>query len=278
MGDEVTVLARDHHKIPAFLELDKLSIVKGGLDDHETIRMALAGQDACIHNALYWEEEPTELQLKDTRTSVDLFESAANAGVKHLIYTSSTAVARPFKAFMTEDARLTPTDFYGATKAASEIFLSAFSYQTEMRCNVIRPGPTVGKPAVDGAPTTSDRRLKEFVRAALAGDALHVIRADGRQFIGAEDLAKLYSAVLRSDVNRETYFAVARNFTLWEDIARDAVSLVQSESSVVVREPLDVDTPQVFDTRKMEHSFGFVFDSSVAVGQHIAHLAAVLAP
>src|SRR4051812_13501116 len=107
-GDEVTVLARNPDKIPKLHELPGISLIRGGLDDTDTIRAAMRRHDACIHLALYWEDAPTELELKDTRAAVNVFESAAAAGVARLVYASSTAVHRPFTERMDESARITP--------------------------------------------------------------------------------------------------------------------------------------------------------------------------
>ena len=233
-GDEVTILAREPNKIPKFLETPGISVVKGGLDDIDVIREALQGQDACIHNALYWGDSPTKMLMNDTRASVSVFEAAADAGVKDLIYTSSTAAIGPFKPLMEESMHIAPSDYYGATKASTEAFLSAFSYRTEMRCNTVRPGYTIGNPVVEGAPIFSDRRFKNIVRAALDGDDIKVTRFDGTQFVWAGDLAKIYSSVLHSDVSRQTYFGLAGDFSTWEQIARDAVELAESASVVVV--------------------------------------------
>jgi UDP-glucose 4-epimerase len=271
-GDEVTILARNPNKIPAFLVTPGISVIEGGLGDYKAIRAALPGHDACIHIALIWEEAPTELELKDTIASVSLFQAAADAGVEHLIYTSSTAVHRPFKPSMNEGDRIAPDDHYGATKAASEAFLSAFSHQTGMRCNTIRPGPTVGRPAIDGAPVNCDRRFQDIVRAAVRGEDIRVARGYGRQMIGAGDLAKVYSAVLHSGVNRETYLATARNFTSWEQIAEDAVVLAGSTSRVIAEETGLAMAPNVFDVGKIEREFGLVFDSRLSIREYLKYL------
>ncbi len=270
-GDEVTILARNPSKVPQFLEMPGVSVLHGELDDTDLIRAGLAGHDACIHNALHWEEASTELQLKDTRASVLIFEAAADVGVEHMIYTSSTAVCRPFRPRMTTETRLAPTDFYGATKAASELFLSAFSHQTRMRCNVIRPGPTLGGPAFGGGPTTSDRRVTEYVRHALEGSEIRVPEHDGRQFIGAEDLAKLFVAVLHSGVNREVLFGVAQNFTTWEQVALAVTELSGSTSRLIVEDIGADPVPSLFDVDPLDAFFGFRFDSTLALRAHINH-------
>ncbi len=273
-GDQLTILARAPEKIPAFREMPDVTIVQGGMEDAETLCAALPGHQACIHNALIWDEEPTELQLKDVRASANLFKTAAEAGIEHLIYTSSTAVHRPFQPVMSEESRIAPNNYYGATKAATESFLSAFSHQTNMRCNIIRPGPAVGKPAVQGAPFKGDRRFTEVVRAALKGEDIHVVKNEARQFIGVADLARLYTAVLHSDANRQTYLGVAQNSVTWEQIAAQTIELARASSRVILDDRGHNEIPFRFDVGKIEQDFGLAFDCEPAIRDHLEHLIA----
>src|SRR5262249_34593282 len=139
-GDDVTVLARDPNKMPDELR-SKVTMVRGALDRHDEIRDAARGHDACIHNAILWRDEDDEVGIDDVRAAVNVFRAASEARLEQLVYTSSTAVHKPYAPQMNETSRLAPTDFYGAAKASNEIFLGAFASQTSMRCNVIRPGP-----------------------------------------------------------------------------------------------------------------------------------------
>jgi len=273
-GNEVRLLARNPHKIPAFLEHPCVSILEGGLDDEPVIRRGLDGCDACIHNAIYWEDEPTELQMKDTRASNRLFESAAEAGISHMVYTSSTAVHRPFQPRMDETQRISPTDFYGATKAANEAFLSAFSHQTSMRCTIVRPGPTVGGPATPGGPVKYDGRFHSIAEAAIRGDDIHVLKNDGRQFIAASDLAKIYSAVINGGGSSamETYLAVARDFITWEQIAKEAISLAGPSSNIVLDDKGLSNRPFFFDTTKLKDTFELSFECAPTITSLIHRL------
>jgi UDP-glucose 4-epimerase len=270
-GHEVTVLARDPNKIPVFATTSGIRIVKGGLSNAEAIVEGLKGQDACIHNALFWGNTPLEMLQNDTYCAVRVFDLAVEAGVKHIVYTSSTAAFGPFVPRMDENLRITPGDFYGATKASTEAYLSAFSYQKPVRCNVVRPGYTIGNPAVEGAPLYSDVRFKNIVKAALGGDDIQVTGKDGTQFIAASDLANIYSAILHSDVNRGLYLGLAQDFTSWEEIARETVALTGSKSRVVV-EDKGWGEPTLFDLGRIEREFGLAFSSKGIITSHLKYL------
>lgn len=268
-GHSVTVLVRN-----ANLEFPYagVELLNGHLEEFDFIESALPGHDALIHNALIWEDaEGSELEMRDTRASARLFVAAAEAGIEQIVYTSSTAVHRPFLPLMNEDSPTDSNDFYGATKRASEAFLSAVSHQFPVRCNLIRPGPVVGAPAFPGAAHKSDRRFQEFFRAARAGEDIRVLAGEGRQFIGVADLARLYVAVLTSGCNREAFIAVAHETIAWSAIAREVVRAVRSTSQVIEEE---TGMPGFrFDVGKIERSFGFRFGALEATTNHIAHLA-----
>jgi UDP-glucose 4-epimerase len=217
-GHDVTVLARNPDKIPLFGKTPGITILKGGMEDLNMIEKNLPGHDACIHNTLYWGNSAVEMLQKDTFSSVWIFEKSAEAGIKHLIYTSSTAALGDFRPDMNEEMKSKPNNYYCATKAAGEEYLLALSYQYPIRCNIIRPGFTMGNPVVEGAPMEVDSRFRDIVKDALAGNDIRLIKNDGTQFIWAGDLAQIYLAVLESKVNRNIYFGLGQEFVSWERI------------------------------------------------------------
>jgi UDP-glucose 4-epimerase len=260
-GDEATLLARNPVKVPSFV--GQVGFVQGSLGDMDAIRAALVGHEALIHNAIWWEDEES---LTDVRASARLFDVAGESGVEQILYTSSTAVHRPFREGMTEEDRLMPADLYGATKACGEALLWAASQRHSMRANVIRPGPTVGT-SVEGTTANGDRRLVEFLETARRGGDIQVKGGDGRQFTPVSDLARLYSAVLRAGVNRETYLAVSPELITWEEIARMAIEIAGSISRVVVEPPSS--SPGFFEVAKIQREFGIVFDARAAIREHL---------
>lgn len=271
-GHEVSILARNPDKVPVFRKTSGITVIEGGLTDFDLISARLPGHDALIHNALHWGNTATLMLANDTTSSVKLFEAAAESGIRDVVYTSSTAALGDFQSHMDEDLRLTPADFYGATKAATEGYLLAFAKNTPMRCNVVRPGYTVGNPIVTGAPIESDRRFREIVKNALSGEDIHVTEYDGTQFIWASDLAKIYTAILRSEVNRSVYYGLASNFTSWEQIAKQAVEITGDKSRVVVDDRGYDRQPHLFDLSKIKREFGLQFDSTACITSHLHYL------
>lgn len=276
-GDQVTILSRNPSAFPFLKDLSGVSFIEGTHADESPLKASLPGHDACIHNALIWGDEPSELELKDTQASINLFLAAAETGVEQLIYTSSTAVHRPFQAQMDEQTRITTADLYGATKACSEIFLSAISHQTPIRGTIVRPGPVVGAPAFPNGPHKSDRRFTEFIAQARQNLPIQIGAGDARQFTPVEGLADLYLAILDSrdghvppKLSAEIYLAVSPHATSWRSIAERIIDLTASKS-VIVEEPSNA-SASYFSPSKIQQEFELRLHSSQAIEDHIAKL------
>lgn len=228
----------------------------------------------------YTRQTGWEVLQDDTYPTVFISDVAAKAGVKHFIYTSSTAandslymgggdtLDEPVKS-VTASTKQRPATFYGATKAASENYLMAQSYLSPMRVNIIRPGYTFGNPVVEGASTQSDTRFHAIVKAALENKPIPVIKNDGTQFIWAGDLAKLYLKVLNSQVNRKTYFGLSRNFVSWAAVAREAVKRSNSRSQIQLEDKGWSDEGLSWDVSDMKKDFGLEFDAWEKIGGHL---------
>jgi UDP-glucose 4-epimerase len=271
-GHEVTILARDKNKVPALNNINQINIIQGDLSDHELIERHIVGKDAVILVALkYTKNTGWEVLTDDTLANVRISDIAAKAGVKHFIYTSSTATND--HVYMVEQNKLEglfktvdtsskqhPTTFYGATKAATENFLMAQSYLSEMRINIIRPGYVFGNPIVEGANIQADKRFYDIVKSAINNEHVKVIKHDGTQFIWAGDLAKLYTKILESTVNRKTFFGLSKSFVSWEKIANEAIKMCGSSSQVDIEDKGWDEDGTFFDVSDMKKEFNLEFD------------------
>lgn len=270
-GHELVVLARNPEKHQSLGADARVTRITGTIHDTDRIRAALTGVDACIHVALGWGDTPVDMLKNDTLASVSLLQACAAAQVRKFIYTSSTAALGPFFERMDETHPPRPSDFYGATKAATEAYVFATAERTGMLCNVIRPGYTFGNPVAPGATTQPDRRFHQIVAKARRGEDIVLTHGDGTQFIWAGDLARLYSAVLASERTREVYYGLAVPFVEWRAIAEQACKLTRSKSRVrlegVRREPC------LFDLGKMRRHFGLEFEAAGRIREHIEYLA-----
>lgn len=270
-GHDLVCFARNIHKIPALLEHPRVQMVAGELKDTLLFLDALQGCDACVHIALGWGDTPTEMLLADTLPSVALLEAAAQAGCKQFLYTSSTAAMGEMRNPMHTDLRCLPVDLYGATKSATECYMLGYR-STTMRCNILRPGYTFGNPCFKGATSQPDSRFRDIVRKALRHESIELIQHDGTQFISADDLAKVYLAILQSNADRKTYLGLAPKWFSWLEIAQLAIEMSNSQSSVNLIDQGWGAEPILFDVSSLQESFQIVVDSNKQLKKHIQWL------
>ena len=143
-----------------------IRFVTGAMADSDAIAAGLEGQDACVHVALSWLDGTAEENaVNETLPSIRLFQAAAEAGVRKIVYTSSIA---SFGSAPHDDrGYIKPSSYYGATKAATEAYLMAIAQQFRLQANIVRPGYTFGNPFVEGGPFYPDLKLVRMVRSAL---------------------------------------------------------------------------------------------------------------
>jgi UDP-glucose 4-epimerase len=280
-GHRVTLLARNPAKVPALANIPNVEIVPGAIADQNLLTELVRGRDAVIHVAVdYTRRLGWEVLLDDTLPTAYLSDAAAAAGVPHFIYTSSTAVNDSLYLgggqspeerikLCTVLAKQRPASFYGATKAASENYLIAQSYLSPMRVNIVRPGYTFGTPAIPGGSIKKDTRIRDIVRGAIADEPLTLTRNDGTQFIFAGDLAKLYTALLNSEVNRKTYYGLGGKFIPWSTIAQEAIRRSGSHSELRLEEKGWSADPLMWDVSDMKRDFGLEFDAWQKIGEYL---------
>ncbi len=283
-GHTVTVLARNANKVPALQQLKNVEVVQCSLNEFDKIPNLLQNKDAVVHVALNMVgDNAYDVLMSDTVSTVFLANEAAKTGVKKFVYTSSTASVdsvyassnpvciKPGDVSVSIDCRHDPCSYYGATKAASEDFLFAIEGQTGMKVNIIRPGYTFGNPVVQGAYTQPDSRFQDIVKKAMKGEDITVVKNDGTQFIWADDIAKVYTRVVESDSSKKTYFALAKQFVRWEQIANEAVAVCNSTSKVIVEDLGWSDTPLLFDVSEIKEDFDLEFSAYPHIISHLEY-------
>jgi nucleoside-diphosphate-sugar epimerase len=275
---EITALVRSPEKLGPLGAAPGLRVIVADLEDDGRVARALEDQHVCVHAALVWGEEPgSELALHDTAAAAKLFDAAGRAGVGRCVFLSSASVHRPFAGEMGEDDALTTSDFYGATKAAGELFLRAACALHGMTGVVLRPGPVVGPPAFAGASFRSDRRLVELVTAAHEGRVLEGPADEGRQLSDVRGVARAARLVSEIDRPHGTYLCVGRDILEWAWIARQVLASVCPESSSELRVAPSGRRPGApiprFRTDRIDGLLGGPMDARAALIAHIETLA-----
>ena len=259
---------RNPGKVPALGDVPGITLARLDLHDAASWAPAIAGADVLIHVALGWGEGGLLMLQADTAASVGLFEAARAAGVRRILYTSSTAAVGEQRGDDREDGPLRPTDFYGATKASTEMFARAFARTTQVPVHVIRPGYIFGEPAVAGASIYSDRRFRDICSAVRDGRPVRLIQNDGTQFLHAGNLAKVYEALLAHAAGFSIHFALATDWCSWADIARMAMA-ERGRDVPIEFEDRGYGPPLLYDVSAIAKDFGLAFNSADQLRTHV---------
>jgi len=272
---KITLLARNPDKIAIFKSIPNINMVKFDIRNYTELKK-IKKFDALILVALSWGDTGTEMIKNETISQVGLIENAINSGAKKIIFTSSTAALGPIFKTVNENTKLTPSDFYGASKGSVELFINAFSnYYKDIAFNIIRPGYTFGNPVVKGAPVEPDNRFKEIAKKVKQNKTVNLIKNDGTQFIWAGDLAKLYVKLLQSNYKNEIFFGLSKNFITWEQIAKWAFKISGKKPKIKLKDLNWSKTPPLYSVEKIKNYFGFEFDSTEKIKEHISYLLSI---
>jgi UDP-glucose 4-epimerase len=275
--NNVVVLARNPDKVPALCSLPGVTVKKADMLDYDALEKSMTDMDALIHIALCWGDTGPEMILNETFSSVKIIDTAIKKGAKKIIFTSSTAAQGGIERDTDETAKLKPNDFYGATKGSVELFLSAYSsYYPTIQINTIRPGYTFGNPVIPGAYVEGDRRFKTICTNAKYDKPIEVTKYDGTQFIHAADLAKIYRSVIESELKNEVFYGLGSKFTSWEQIALWAVEFTGSKSEIKVTDKGWSPNPPFYMVKKIQKYFGFDFDSTEHLKEHVKYFISIL--
>jgi UDP-glucose 4-epimerase len=176
--DDLSVGRREH--LARAVATGRVTLRVGDARSREDVRAALTGQDAVVHLAANPE---ARAGLVDPRVDLELgllttlcvAEEAHRARLKHVVFASSGTVYGPRPALAREDTLgALPISLYGASKLASEAFLSAHAECFGLQVTTLRFGNVVGPRATHGVILDLCKKLR------ASPDHLEVL-GDGRQ-------------------------------------------------------------------------------------------------
>ena len=156
--------------------------VVGDIADLDALESAFAGGiDSVVHLAAVTSvlrslEQPDLTFTTNVAGTHALLEAARAAGARSLVFASTNAVTGPMEApAITEAATLKPLTPYGATKAAAEMLMSAYTASYGLRCACLRLTNVYG-PGMQAKDSIVARLMR-----AIRLERTFEIYGDGRQ-------------------------------------------------------------------------------------------------
>lgn len=233
-GADVRVLDLKPHPDPS------VRITQGDLATPEVLATALAdGIDAVVHLAAVTSvlksiEQPELTFATNVSATHALLGAARDAGARTLVFASTNAVTGPMEEpAITERAVLRPLTPYGATKAAAEMLMSAYTAVFGLRCVCLRLTNVYG-PAMQA----KDSIVARLMRAILLDTGFEVY-GDGtqvRDYVHVSDVvAAAKSGLVDENWSGPTVIGSGRSLSVLEVI--DAVRAATGATFAVTHGP-----------------------------------------
>lgn len=250
-GNDVTIydLGTHDHRLRMLLTDDERAEVRiadgGDVTDLDMLKRAFAEHEIShvIHLAAlqvpFCRAQPSLGAQVNVTGTVNVFEAARHAGLRHVVYASSIAVYGPREHYppglLRHDALPDPRNHYGVYKQANEATARIYYADAAISSIALRPYTIYG-PGRDQGMTAAPSLA---MRAAAVGESYHIPYGGTSGYQHADDVAKLFIRAA------ELSFDGAGVFNLKGEIAhmRDVVSLIEAAAPVVKGKITFDDTP-----------------------------------
>ena len=197
-----------------FLEAD--------VGDMEACRPAFDGADVCIVMASsraavgYASRNASRIIVDNVRTYMTTFQAAVEAGVRRLLFVSSSMVYEQCHDFPAKESDLeglpAPQAEFAISKLVGERYCRAFQRDHGLAYTIIRPSNIYGPNERPGDAIGDTHVIPELTRKVLSGQYPLKILGDGtqsRRFVHTKDLARGIMMALESDAAKNQDFNLA---------------------------------------------------------------------
>jgi len=209
-GSEVYVLARSGslEKLKLIMpadEISKVHVIRGDIGDAELLKECVAKNkiELIIHLAAmqlpFCRAEPGRGARVNVEGTINVFEAAKNAGIRSLVYSSSTAVYGRMDEYaeicVEHGARLIPHSLYGVYKQANEWSARVYFDSDGISSIGIRPYVVYGPLRDKGITSTPTLAMK----AAVEHERYEISYGGEFNFQYVDDTAKAFIRAARAD-------------------------------------------------------------------------------
>ena len=180
---------------------DRIEIVRGDLRDAEAVARAVRGVEIVLHQAALNSvprsiKEPGPTNAVNVGGTLCLLEAARQAGVRRVVYASSSSVYGESPALpKTEDLPLLPKAPYGVSKLAAELYCRVFTQVYGLETVSLRYFNVFGPRQLPDSEYAAV--IPRFLRRMVAGQR-PVIYGDGEQSRDFTPVANVVAANLRA--------------------------------------------------------------------------------
>jgi nucleoside-diphosphate-sugar epimerase len=221
----------------------RLSRIKGDLEDFNALKKAITGTDIVCHFAYLRSTEDkfryVDVNIKGT---LKVLEASRLMNVRHVLYASSFVAIGPPKYLQIDEKHpCNPESFkqpsdnpmYGIMKATNEKFCVMYQTLYGLPTTCFRHSHVYSESI--SALSWKIFEREQYVEKALRGEIIEVPEGAGTEWVHIDDIAQGWTlACLNRKAFGETFFLSGNNsFISHEEMAKMAVEATQSKSKVI---------------------------------------------
>lgn len=253
-------------------DIEKIEVIVGDITNPDLVRAAvsLSGAGKIIHLAAlqlpFCKANPAMGARVNVEGTVNIFEAASAAGLKRVVYSSSTAVygnaADYENGEFSHESPLLPRSFYGVYKQDNEWAAKVYYYDEGISSIGIRPFVVYGPLRDQGMTSTPTAAIK----AAVRGERYEISYGGSAEFQYADDTAKAFIAAADADFDGAEVYNLGGGTVSMEKIIEAVEDAVPQAKGLITY----VDTPLPFpkhrDTGELEKAIGPLCRTPLAEG------------
>lgn len=261
-------LSDDRHRLDLLMsadEQDAITFVQGDLTDSQQVQQVFKDYDIThvIHLAALQvpmcKTNPILGSRVNVTGTVNIFEAARNAGIKHIAYASSIAVYGPpedySETILSHDALRLPRTLYGVYKVANENMAKVYWQDHGISSTALRPYTVFGLGRDQGLTSEPTKAMQ----AAASGEDYHISFGGNMQFHFASDVARQFIDVADNSLEGAYAFNMSTDAIPVQSVANLIMKIVPN-STITVGDTI-LPFPEGFDASELKAAFDTVYET-----------------
>lgn len=255
-------------------DLDKVSVIKGDITNPDLVTAAigLSGAERLIHLAAlqmpFCRANPSMGARVNVEGTINIFEAAKAAGLRQVVYSSSTAVYGAaddyLGAVFEHTSPLIPKSFYGVYKQDNEWAAKVYFLEHGISSIAIRPFVVYGPLRDQGMTSTPTAAIK----AAVRGEPYEISYGGVAEFQYADDTAKAFIAAADAGFSGAEVFNLGGGTVSMEAIVAAIEKAVPAAKGMITFVDKPLPFPAHKDTGELAKVVGTVCPTSLEEGIH----------
>lgn len=180
--------------------------------------------DVLVHNAASLKlgntsSEKDEIKKVNIDFTKEIFNWAIQSGIKKILFTSSFSfISKPLPNIITENALVSPSNFYSESKYLCEEFLKDIASKKNINYYIFR----ISSPVSIDLCRMPNNVLKKWLKQSMSGESIKVYGKGKRtqDFVAVTDIAKAFSSCINNNYNSGIYNIASGNSLSMSELAK----------------------------------------------------------